>query len=81
MCVVRDLYRLFSSAEYPDILFALADALSRVRQDAEEISRRPVFSVGAREELKTRGGSLSSEGANAAAQAERSTPIKLMKSL
>jgi hypothetical protein len=43
-------------------------------EDAEEIPGRP-------EELKTRGGSLSSEGANAAAQAERSTPIKLMRSL
>jgi hypothetical protein len=31
--------------------------------------------AGAREELQTRGGSLSSEGANGAAQAERSTPI------
>ena len=72
---------MFSSAEYPDILFALADALSRVRQDAEEIPRRPVFSVGAREKLKTRGGSLSSEGANAAVQAEKSTPIKVLSSL
>jgi hypothetical protein len=43
-------------------------------EDAEEIPGRP-------EELKTRGGSLSSEGENAAAQAERSTPIKLMRSL
>jgi hypothetical protein len=43
-------------------------------KDAEEIPGRP-------EELKTRGGSLSSEGANAAAQAERSTSIKLMRSL
>jgi hypothetical protein len=43
-------------------------------EDAEEIPGRP-------EELKTRGGPLSSEGANAAAQAERSTPIKLMRSL
>jgi hypothetical protein len=43
-------------------------------EDAEEIPGRP-------EEFKTRGGSLSSEGANAAAQAERSTPIKLMRSL
>jgi hypothetical protein len=43
-------------------------------KDAEEIPGRP-------EELKIRGGSLSSEGANAAAQAERSTPIKLMRSL
>jgi hypothetical protein len=33
------------------------------------------------EELNTRGGSLSSEGANAAVQAERSTPIKLLRSL
>ena len=43
-------------------------------EDAEEIPGRP-------EELKTRGGSLSSEGANAAAQAERSTPMKLLRSL
>ena len=42
--------------------------------DAEEIPGRP-------EELKTRCGSLSSEGANAAAQAERSAPIKLLRSL
>jgi hypothetical protein len=40
-----------------------------------------VFGVGGREELKTRGGSLSSEGANAAVQAERSTPIKVLRSL
>jgi len=40
-----------------------------------------MLSVGAPEEFKTRGGSLSSEGANEAAQAERSTPIKLMRSL
>jgi hypothetical protein len=45
-------------------------------EDAEEIPGRPIVSVGARKELKTRGGSLSSEGANAAVQAERSTPIK-----
>ena len=44
-------------------------------EDAEEIPGRPVFCVGGREELKTRGGSLSSEGANGAVQAERSTPI------
>jgi hypothetical protein len=50
-------------------------------EDAEEIPGRPMFSVWAREELKTRGGSLSSEGANAAVQAERSTPIKLLRSL
>jgi hypothetical protein len=55
-----------------------ADGMAEV---AEETPGRPVFSVGAREELKTRGGSLSSEGANAAAQAERSTPIKLLRSL
>jgi hypothetical protein len=46
-------------------------------EDAEEIPGRPVFSVGAREELKTRGGSLSSDGANAAVQAEKSSPIKV----
>jgi hypothetical protein len=43
-------------------------------EDAEEILGRP-------EELKTRGGSLSSKGSNAAAQAEGSTPMKLMRSL
>jgi hypothetical protein len=37
--------------------------------------------MGAREELKTRGGLLSSEGANAAAQAGRSTLIKFLRSL
>ena len=42
-------------------------------EDAEEIPGRP-------EELKTRGGSLSSEGANAAVQAERLTPIKVLRS-
>jgi hypothetical protein len=50
-------------------------------EDAEETLGRPVFCVGAREELKTRGGSLSSEGSNAAVQAERSTPIKVLRSL
>jgi hypothetical protein len=50
-------------------------------EDAEEIPGRLMYSVGAREELKTRGGSLSSEGANAAVQAERSTPIKFLRSL
>jgi hypothetical protein len=35
-----------------------------IAEDAEEIPERPVFSVGGREELKTRCGSLSSEGAN-----------------
>jgi hypothetical protein len=39
-----------------------------------------VFGVGARGELKTRGGSLSSEGANAAVQAERPTPVKVLRS-
>jgi hypothetical protein len=37
--------------------------------------------MGVREELKTQGGSLSSEGANAAVQTERSTPIKVLRSL
>jgi hypothetical protein len=46
-------------------------------EDTEDIPGRPVFSVGARGELKTRGGSLCSEGENAAVQAERSTPIKI----
>jgi hypothetical protein len=50
-------------------------------EDAEENPGRPVFSVGAREELKTRGGSLRSEGAKAAVQAEKSTPIKVLRSL
>jgi len=44
-------------------------------EDADKIPGRPVFCVGGREELKTRGGSLSSEGTNAAVQAERSTPL------
>jgi hypothetical protein len=48
-------------------------------EDAEEKPGRPVFSVGTREQLKTRGGLLSSEGANAAVQAERSTQIKVLK--
>jgi hypothetical protein len=50
-------------------------------EGAEVTPGRPVFSVGAREELKTRGGSLSSEGENAAVEAERSTPIEFLKSL
>jgi hypothetical protein len=50
-------------------------------EHVEEIPGRPMFSVGAREELKTRGGSLSSEGANVAVQAERSTPIKLLNAI
>jgi hypothetical protein len=47
----------------------------------EEIPGRPLFCVGGREELKTRCGSLSSEEANAEVQAERSTPIKVLRSL
>jgi hypothetical protein len=50
-------------------------------EDTEKIPGRPMFSVGAREELKTRGGSLSSKGANEAVQAERPTPIKFLRSL
>jgi hypothetical protein len=50
-------------------------------EDAEETPGRPVFSLGVREELKIRGGSLSSEAANAAVQAEKSTPIKVLRSL
>ena len=50
-------------------------------EGAEETPGRPVFSVGAREELKTRGGSLSSEGKKPAAKAERLTPIKFLRSL
>ena len=49
-------------------------------EDADKIPGRPVFCVGGREELKTRGGSLSSEGTNAAVQAERPTPIKFLRS-
>jgi hypothetical protein len=50
-------------------------------EEDEEIPGRPVFCVGGREELKTRGGSLSSERANGEVQAERSTPIKVLRSL
>jgi hypothetical protein len=50
-------------------------------EEDEEILGRPVFCVGGREELKTRGGSLSSERANGEVQAERSTPIKVLRSL
>jgi hypothetical protein len=50
-------------------------------EGAEEIPGEAVLSVRAREELKTRGGSLSSEGANAAVQAEKSTQIKVLRSL
>jgi hypothetical protein len=41
----------------------------------------PCFVWGGREELKTRGGSLSSEGKNGNVQAERPTPIKILRSL
>jgi hypothetical protein len=47
-------------------------------ENAEELPGRPMFSVKAREELKTRGGSHSSDGANAAVQAERATPIHFL---
>ena len=49
-------------------------------EDAEEIPGRPVFCAGAREKLKTLGGSLSSGEANAAVQAERSALIKVLRS-
>jgi len=78
-----------AAADAPVARAALAPELPKepgggaggMAEDAEEIPGRPVCSVGAREELKTRGGSLSSEGANAAVQAERSTPIKFVRSL
>jgi len=41
--------------------------VSAAEATAAEVPGRPMFSVGAREDLKTRGGLLSSEGANAAA--------------
>jgi hypothetical protein len=52
-------------------------------EDPEEVPGRPVFRVGAQKELKTRGGPLSSEGENKAVrcQAERSTLIKVLRSL
>jgi hypothetical protein len=50
-------------------------------EDAEEIPGRPMFSVGSPEELKTRGGSHSSDGANAAVRSERLTTIKFLRSL
>jgi hypothetical protein len=52
-----------------------------VAEEEEEIPGRPVFCVGARAQLKTRGGSLSSEGENAAVQAERPIPFKVLRSL
>jgi hypothetical protein len=71
-----------ASADAPSAEAALAPELPNepgggadgMAEDAEETPGRP-------EVFRTRGGSLSSEGANATAQAERSTPIKLMRSL
>jgi hypothetical protein len=65
----------------PELLKEPGGGAGGMAEGAEETPGRPVFSVGARKELKTPGGSLSSDGANAAAQAERSTPIKLLRSL
>jgi hypothetical protein len=59
------------SPELPNEPGGGADGMA---EDAEEIPGRP-------KELKTRGGSLSSEGANAAAEAERSTTINFLRSL
>jgi hypothetical protein len=78
-----------AAADAPSAEAALAPELPKepgggavgIAEDVEEIPGRPMFSVGARENLKTRGGSLSSEGANAAAQTERSTPIKFIRLL
>jgi hypothetical protein len=47
---------------------------------AEETPGLPVFCVEAREELKNRGGLLSSEEANSAVQAGRSKAIKVLRS-
>jgi len=60
----------------PELLKEPGGGTDDMAKDAEEIPGRPMFGVMAREEMKTRGGSLSSEGANAAVQAKRSTPIK-----
>jgi hypothetical protein len=76
-----------AAADAPGARAALASELPKepsggaggMAEDAEETPGRPVFSVGARGELKTRGWSLSSEGANAAVQAERSRPISFLK--
>jgi hypothetical protein len=70
--------RMALAPELPKEPGGSADGMA---EDAEKIHGRPMYSVGAREELKTRGGSLSSEGANTAVQAERSTPIKFLRSL
>jgi hypothetical protein len=65
----------------PELLKEPGGGAVSMAEGAEVTPGRPVFSVGAREELKTRGGSLSSEGENAAVEAERSTPIEFLKSL
>jgi hypothetical protein len=78
-----------AAADAPGARAALASELPKepggggdgMAENAEEIPGRPVFNAGSREELKVRGGSLSSEGENAAVQAERSTPIKVLRSL
>ena len=64
-----------AAADAPGAEVALAPELPKehgggadgMAEDTMEIPGRPVFSVWAPEELETRGGSLSSEGANAAA--------------
>jgi hypothetical protein len=78
-----------AAADAPGAEAALAPELPKepcggadgIAEDVEEIPGRPMSSVEGREKSKTRGGSLSSEGENAAAQAERSTPIKFFRSL
>jgi hypothetical protein len=69
------------AASMPELPKEPEDGAYGVAEGAEETPGRPVFSVGAREEFKARGGSLSSEGADAPFQAERSTPIKVLRSL
>jgi hypothetical protein len=76
-----------AAADAPGVRAASAPELPKelggaggMAEDAEEFPGWPVFSVGGREELKTRGGSLSSKEANAAVQAERSRPIKFLRS-
>jgi len=82
-----------AAADAPGARAALAPELPKepdggadgMAEDAEEtpgqVNGRPVFSVESQEESKTRGGSLSIEGSNAAVQAERSTPINILRSL
>jgi hypothetical protein len=65
----------------PELPKALGGFAGGIAEDAEEIPGRPEFRLGAREELQTRGGSLSSEGEDVAIQAERSTQIKVLRSL